>query len=118
MAGTMRFHANYVSASVAGDYYQVMFEAEQDSDNPDSRYLLIQRQFEDPDDDCCYIETQDENYIGHFPLRRIAFTPRNLSIELGRPRDNLVTVTFALAASDFEEASRVLRIISGEIDPD
>ena len=39
----MHFHANYVSTSVAGDYYQAMFEAEQDSDDLDSPYLLIQR---------------------------------------------------------------------------
>src|SRR5215471_12064743 len=44
----MRFHANYVSTSVFGDYYQAMFEAEQDSDDVDSPYLLVQRQFEDP----------------------------------------------------------------------
>jgi hypothetical protein len=45
----MHFHANCVSTSVAGDgdYYQAMFEAEQDSDDPDSPYLLMQRQFED-----------------------------------------------------------------------
>src|SRR6266480_1969100 len=114
----MRFHANYVSTSVYGDYCQVMFEAEQDSDDPDSPYLLIQRQFEDPDDDWCYIETQDEKYIGHFLLRRVEFTPKNLSIEFNRPRDNLVSVTFTMAASDFEEASRVVKIISGEIEPD
>jgi len=110
----MRFHANRVSASVSGDYYQAKFAAEQDSD--DGPYLLIQRQFEDPDDDWCYIETHDKNYIGHFHLSRVEFTPQNLSIEFDRPADNLVSVTFAMAASDFEEASRVLKIISGEIE--
>jgi hypothetical protein len=112
----MRFHANYVSTSVAGDYYQAMFAAQQDLDDVDSPYLLIQRQFEDPDDNWCYIETHDKNYIGHFHLRRVEFTPRNLSIEFDRPRDNLVSVTFAMATSDFEEASRVVKIISGEIE--
>ena len=47
----MHFHASYVSTSVFGDgdYYQATFEAEQDTDDPDSPYLLIQRQFEDPE---------------------------------------------------------------------
>jgi hypothetical protein len=27
---TMRFHANHVSSSISGDYYQAMFEAEKD----------------------------------------------------------------------------------------
>src|ERR1700674_3916739 len=40
---TMRFHANHVSSSISGDYYQVMFEAEEDTNDPDSPYLLIQR---------------------------------------------------------------------------
>jgi len=112
----MRFHANYVSTSVSGDYYHAMFEAEQDSDDVDSPYLLIQRQFEDPDDDWCYIETHDKNYIGHFHLRCVEFTPQNLSIEFDRPGDNLVSVTFVMAASDFEDTSRVVKIISGEIE--
>src|SRR6516225_8445064 len=107
----MDFRANYVSTSVAGDYYQAMFEAEQDADDPDSAYLLIQRQFEDPDDDRCYIETHDEKYCGHFLLRRVDFTPQKLSIELNRPRDNFVSVTFAMAAPEFAEASQVVKII-------
>ena len=39
-----------------------------------------------------------------------------LSIEFDRPSDDLVSVTFCMAISDFEEASRVMKIISGEID--
>lgn len=112
---TMRFQANYVSISVSGDYYQALFEAEEDATDPDSPYLLIQRQFEMPDGGRCYIETHDEKYIGHFRLRRVEFTPERLSIEFDRPRDNIVSVTFSTAVPNFEEASQVVRIISGEI---
>ena len=83
----------------------------------DSPYLLIQRQFEDPDDNRCYIEMHDEKYCGHFLLRRVGFTPQKLSLELDRQRDNLVSVTFAMAATEFAEASQVVKIISGEIEP-
>ena len=105
----MHFHANYVSTSVFGDgdYYQATFEAEQDTDDPDSPYLLIQRQFEDPDDDLCYVETHDEKYRGHFLLRRVDFTPQKLSIELDRPRDNFVSVTFC------DGGHRIRRSITG-----
>ena len=115
----MHFHANYVSTSVAGDgdYYPAMFEAEQDADDPDSAYLLIQRQFEDPDDHRCYIETHDEKYRGHFLLRRVDFTTQKLSIEIDRLRDYLISVTFAMVATEFAEASQVIKIISGEIEP-
>jgi hypothetical protein len=113
---TMRFHANHVSSSISGDYYQAMFEAEEDTNDPDSPYLLIQRQFETSDGGRCYIETHDEKYIGHFLLRRVEFTPERLSIEFDRPSDNLVSVTFSMAVTDFEEASQVIKIISGEVD--
>src|SRR5215471_4689294 len=112
----MHFHANYVSTSVAGDYYQAMFEAEQDSADLDSPYLLIQRQFEDPDDESCYIETHDQKYCGHFLLRRVDFTPQKWSIELDRPRDKFVSMTFVMVATEFAEASQVVKIISGEIE--
>ena len=114
----MHFHANYVSTSVFGDgdYYQAMFEAEQESDDPDSPYLLIQRQFEDPDDHL-WIETHDKKYCGHFLLHRVDFTSQKLSIEIERPRDNFVSVTFAMVATQFAEASQVVKIISGEIEP-
>jgi hypothetical protein len=107
----MRFQANHISTSVAGDYYQVMFEAEDDSADPASPYLLIQRQFEMPDAGECYIETHDATYIGHFLLRRVDFTPENLSIELDRPSDNLISVTLAMTVSNFKKAFRVVKLI-------
>jgi hypothetical protein len=115
----MYFHANYVSTSVFGDgdNYQVTFEAEEDADDSDSPYLLIQRQFEDPDDDRCYIETHDKKYCGYFRLRRVDFTSQKLSIEFDRPRDNFVSVSLAMMATEFAEASRVVKIISGVIEP-
>ena len=58
-----------------------------------------------------------KNTAVNFYLRRVDFTPQKLSIELDRPRDNLVSVTFAMAATEFAEASEVVKIISGEIEP-
>ncbi len=80
----MKFHANEVSTSGAGDYYQLMFELQRDADSPESPYLLIQRQFEMPDAGRCYIETHDENYIGHFRLRRLEFSSSRILVEIGR----------------------------------
>jgi hypothetical protein len=76
----MQFRADYVSISVSGDYYLAMFAAEKDADDPHSPYLLIQRPFEIPDGDGCYIETHDKEYIGRFLLRRAEFTAERLSI--------------------------------------
>ena len=110
----MQFHANYISTSVSGDYYQAMFAAEENTDDPASPYVLLQRQFEMPDGGRCYIETHDEKYIGHFLLRRVEFTSEELLIELDRPRDDLISVTFDMAISDFKKASRVVKVISAQ----
>jgi len=38
-------------------------------------------------------------------------------LEIDRPRDNLISVTFAMAATKFTEVSQVIKIISGEVEP-
>ncbi len=58
----MRINLNHVCVSEDGDYFQVLFETEHKNDGA---YVLVQRQFEDPDDEYCYIETHDKDYIGH-----------------------------------------------------
>ena len=120
----MRFRAKYVSASESGDYYQVAFENSDpagdaaDVDIPGSPYLVIQRQFEDPDGGRCYVETHDEEYIGHFRLRSIEFSPSRLLLEIARDRKNRIEVIFDIGQSELEEVRRVIDIISGKSSPD
>jgi hypothetical protein len=120
----MRFRAKYVSASENGDYYQVAFENADpasdatDVDSPQNPYLLIQRQFEEPDGGLCYVETHDEGYIGHFRLRSIELTPSRLLLEIARNRNNRIEVIFDIGQSEFEEVQRVIDIISGKSSPD
>ena len=117
----MKFHANYVSASEAGDeYFQVSFDTEAPSDDdfdlsgPAHPYLLVQRQFEDDDGGVCYIETCDhDNYTGHFRLRLIEFTPKRLAFEIARADLKYVEVTYDLDAKQFGEVQRVVQIIFG-----
>jgi hypothetical protein len=92
----MRFHANYISTSVSGDYYQAMFEAEKDTDDPLSPYLLIQRQFEIPDEGMCYVETHDDKYIGHFLLQRVEFTTETCQSSSTIRASNLSVLPLAL----------------------
>jgi hypothetical protein len=120
----MRFRAKCVSASENGDYYQVAFENRDpasdaaDVHGPGSPYLLIQRQFEDPDGGECYVETHDEGYIGHFRLRSIEFSQSRLCLEIARDRNNRIEVIFDMGQSEFEEVQRVIDIISGKSSPD
>jgi len=62
-------------------------------------------------------KTHGEKYCGHFLLRRVNFAPQKLSIEIARPRDNLISFTFAMTAAEFVEASQAVKMISGEIEP-
>jgi hypothetical protein len=105
----MRFHANHISTSIAGDYSQVMFETKQDADDSDSPYLLLQPQFDAPDRSEYYIETHNKNFCGHFRLCRIEFTLAKLSIEFDRAIDNMIDVTFDMTPADFKKASRVVK---------
>jgi hypothetical protein len=107
----MRFHANHISTSIAGDYAQVLFEAKQDTANSDCPYLVLQPQSKTPDGGECYIETHNKNYCGHFRLCRVEFTPEELSIEFDRPIDNVIDVTFHMTIADFKQAARVVKTI-------
>ena len=113
----MQFHAKYVSAAEAGDYYQVSFETEDPGDDPpdppelDSPYLVIQRQFGTPDGGRCYVETHDHGYVGHYRLKLIDFGPAHLVVAIERKSNTHVEVTYALDAVDFNEVRRVVNII-------
>jgi len=93
-----------------------MFAAVRDSTDPASPYLVIQRQFEDLDGGRCYVETHDENYIGHFRIRRIDLSVSRILLEIDRPKANVVEASFAIASSDFKQVARVVGIISGAIE--
>jgi hypothetical protein len=116
----VRFHAKYVSAGEAGDYYQVSFDAEDpgedssDPRGPDGSYLIVQRQFETPDGGQCYVETHDHGYVGHFHLRLTEFTRGRFAFEIARNRDTHVEVSCSLGAVEFKELERIVNIIFDE----
>ena len=109
----MQFHANHISTAVSGDDSQAVFEASEDTSDPASPSLLIQRQCEISDGGRGSLETHDAQYTGHFRLRPIEFAPDRIGIEMDRSREYVVHVTFRLAAADFEAARRVVNVISG-----
>lgn len=120
----MQFHAASVSASVSGDYYQLRLgpteSGQEDTDPYDvtGPYLIVQRQFEMPDHGRCYVETHDESYIGHFPLRLTEFSRTRLAFEIVRKTNDHVDVSFTLDASKFERAQRIAEVIFGLREPE
>ncbi|MGA2700971.1 MAG: hypothetical protein ABSH35_07725 [Isosphaeraceae bacterium] len=119
----MRFHAQRVSASAAGDYFQLSLgpeESDEEESDPyevKGPYLVVQRQFEMPDGGRCYLETHDKGYIGHFRLRLTQLSRTRLAFEVLRKTDNHVEVSFTLNASEFEEVRRIAEVIFGLREP-
>ena len=120
----MRFHAQRVSASAAGDYFQLCLgpeesdEKESDPYEVKGPYLMVQRQFEMPDRGRCYLETHDEGYRGHFPLRLTELSSTRLAFEILRKSHKHVAVSFGLNDSEFDEVRRIAEIIFGLKEPD
>jgi hypothetical protein len=109
----MKLKCQYVSATEAGDeIFQVLFKAVRDQE--DGPYLLLQRAFfeeDDGDDEACYIETNEEHLIGHYPKIDAALTRNRLIINLPPPANDTIEVNFQATDSEFQEIRRVLAII-------
>lgn len=120
----MRFHAASVSASANDDYYQLWLgptaseEGKTDPHEVTGPYLIVQRDFERPDDGRCYVETHDEGYIGHFRVRLAELSRTRLAFEIVRKTNNHVEVSFALNASEFQGVQPIAQIIFGLREPE
>ncbi|MBD3386299.1 hypothetical protein GF407_15420 [candidate division KSB1 bacterium] len=105
----MKLSAQYVSADEAADIFQVIFAKNRDSDKD---YLLIQRQFELPDDNRCYYEDGNnfEN-TGHYYVKKAFLRRNSLSIEIYRREDNKIFIEFQLSDHKFKRVRKFLQIL-------
>ena len=102
-----KLHAKCVSASASGgEYFQVLFEREQDGDRA---YFLIQRQFEIPDDGTCYVETHIPEACGHFRIRFAELDRNRFRIEL--PGKKEWDITFETDDDNYEKVKSILGAI-------
>jgi hypothetical protein len=109
---SMKLELKNVCAVESGDYYQVSFDDDDTDDvDYDGPYLLLQRQFEDPDGGICYVEAHDEEYCGHFRLKRAHLTNSSFVIELQRKRSAIIEVRFSATRATFKELLRILQIM-------
>jgi hypothetical protein len=98
----------HVSASEAGDYFQVMFENTRDAEGG---YLLVQRQFEMPDEGECYVEADDPEFGGHYRIRNARLTSEQFEFEFGNEPACKVGVFFEARGSTYSEVKRILQIM-------
>jgi len=93
----MKIELNYVDISVAGYYYQVMFQEKEstcEDYDTDTRYFMIQRQFEFPNGGKIYIEDNGDDYIGHFKVSRAELTPNRFFLLLQRKKFSEIEINF------------------------
>ena len=101
----------HASASEAGDYYQVSFDDDDDIENINGRYLLIQRQFEFADDDSYYFESNDRRFCGHVKVRAAALNSEFLSIDFLADEWTALRIRYAVSQDDFDKLERIVRIM-------
>lgn len=122
MASTIEFHAQEVSATASGDYYQLYLgPPDSDDDNPfhpPGPYVLVQREFEFPGDGGCNFVTETEELCGHFCLKLIEFSRTRLSFDVLGGEVNRVCVSFALESTEFESTRRIVEVIFGLKEPE
>ena len=76
-----KFNFKEVSITIEGDYYQVIFDDGYDQD--DEPYVMIQRQFEIPDEGKLYFESLDESLIGHHLIKSASLSSEILTLQGG-----------------------------------
>ena len=105
-------YCEHVSVSEAGDGFQVLFEKTRGSEE---RYVLVQRHFEFPDGGKCYLETDDQEFCGHFRFRHARLSRNRFQMVFGIRPVREVPVFFEATNSVYAEAQRVLQIMVPEI---
>jgi hypothetical protein len=101
-----------VSASEAGDGFQVLFERAPDSDKG---YVRVQRHFEFPDREECYVESDDRVFCGNFRIRHAHLSRNRFRMAFGSRPVRELAVSFEATDSVYTEVKRVLQIMIHEI---
>ena len=102
------FRCARVSATEAGEGYQVLFEKAPDSDEG---YVLVQRHFEFPDGGKCYLETEDREFCGQFRIQSAQLWRDRFQITFGKEPVSRIDVSFSATDSVYDKVQRVLRIL-------
>ena len=105
---------DYASVSESGDYYQVLFEK---SDDNDDCYVLIQSQFEFPQDCDVIVETDAGDWFAELVVERATLDQQRLLID-GSDKEKAVRIIvfYSADAETYAELIRVFKIMLPDID--
>lgn len=98
-------HYHHVSASEAGDYFQVTFEEKSDETE---QYVLIQREFEF-DEDSWYLECPAQNLYGQVKIIKSELSHQRLYFKTADNEE--IELTFELSEENDQDVKRILEII-------
>ncbi len=96
-----------VSATKSGDYYQVLFHDDLDTD--DEPYCMIQSQFEFSDGGACYFESHNENLIEHCKANSVLLSKNALYLSYGKEQRRDIEIRFGLGGTGFQELASMLK---------
>ena len=105
----MKILLNFKTVSVTrnGDYYQIMFS--DDLDTEDEPYFMIQRQFDFPDGGVCHFESHNEELIDCCKVKSLSLSKDMLRIQYGDKKNREVDISYNLQAINFQELSSMLK---------
>jgi hypothetical protein len=95
------FKFKTVSVTKSGDYYQIMFHDDLDTD--DEPYFMIQSQFEFSDGGTCYFESHNEELIEDCKVESASLSTNKLTLSYGKEQCRDVEIEFCLHDTDFQE---------------
>lgn len=99
-------------AAEAGDFFQIEFRGT--GDEGSYPYLLIQRQFELPDDGKCYFECRPPEDGGHFRVQTACLDRNQFRVSFGKDgREAIVVLNGKI--DDYTEFCRILQVVIPEI---
>ena len=107
------FKFKTVSATKAGDYYQIMFHNDHDTD--DGPYFMIQSQFEFSDGGECNFESHTEGLIEHCKAKAASLSKNKISISYGEDLPHEVEIEYDLHGLDHLELASMLKEMIPEI---
>jgi hypothetical protein len=103
----MKLQFKTVSVTISGDYYQIMFDDDLNTD--DEPYFLIQRQFETPDGGLCYFESHLDELIGHCKAKHVSLSKNKLYLTYGKKQPRKIEISYGLDCSEFQYLASTLK---------
>ncbi|MCU0454628.1 MAG: hypothetical protein MUE68_13320 [Bacteroidetes bacterium] len=104
---TLKFSTAEVG--ISGDYYQVIFHDELDSD--DEPYFLLSTQYEIPDGGVCHFESHHEELIVQCKAKEASLSKNTFTVRYGRNPEKDLVIDFNRCESTIHDLAATLKVM-------